>query len=81
MRDAQTADAVLPIQEQLEAYNARDIDAFMRWWADELPVRCVSIPSSGGWRFSNSCPTHRSLQRTEPFGQAAIADQFGERRD
>jgi hypothetical protein len=25
----------LPVQKQLEAYNARDIDAFMRWWADD----------------------------------------------
>jgi hypothetical protein len=25
----------LPVQKQLEAYNARDIDAFMLWWADD----------------------------------------------
>lgn len=25
----------LPVQRQLEAYNARDIDAFMLWWADD----------------------------------------------
>ncbi len=25
----------LPVERQLEAYNARDIDAFMRWWADD----------------------------------------------
>jgi putative hydrolase of HD superfamily len=25
----------LPVQKQLEAYNARDIDAFMPWWADD----------------------------------------------
>jgi GNAT superfamily N-acetyltransferase len=24
-----------PVQQQLDAYNARDIDAFMRWWADD----------------------------------------------
>lgn len=24
-----------PVERQLEAYNARDIDAFMRWWADD----------------------------------------------
>lgn len=24
-----------PVQKQLEAYNARDIDEFMRWWADD----------------------------------------------
>ncbi|MDR3514633.1 MAG: nuclear transport factor 2 family protein [Azospirillaceae bacterium] len=25
----------LPVQKQLEAYNARDINAFMLWWADD----------------------------------------------
>lgn len=30
-----TASVVLPVQKQLEAYNARDIDAFMQWWADD----------------------------------------------
>lgn len=25
----------LPVQRQLEAYNARDIDAFMPWWAED----------------------------------------------
>jgi len=30
-----TSDVELPVQKQLEAYNARDIDAFMRWWADD----------------------------------------------
>lgn len=25
----------LPVQRQLEAYNAGDIDAFMPWWADD----------------------------------------------
>jgi hypothetical protein len=24
-----------PVQQQLEAYNARDIEAFMAWWADD----------------------------------------------
>ncbi|MFD1745979.1 nuclear transport factor 2 family protein [Rhizobium helianthi] len=24
-----------PVQMQLEAYNRRDIDAFMQWWADD----------------------------------------------
>ncbi len=27
------AETELPVQKQLEAYNARDIDAFMQWWA------------------------------------------------
>jgi hypothetical protein len=29
------ADITYPVQMQLEAYNARDIDNFMRWWADD----------------------------------------------
>jgi N-acetylglutamate synthase-like GNAT family acetyltransferase len=29
------AETELPVQKQLEAYNARDIDAFMQWWADD----------------------------------------------
>jgi hypothetical protein len=37
----------LPVQKQLEAYNARNIDAFMEWWADdcqyyEFPARLVA---------------------------------------
>jgi hypothetical protein len=28
-------EVVHPIQKQLEAYNARDIDAFMAWWAPD----------------------------------------------
>ncbi|MDO5896218.1 nuclear transport factor 2 family protein [Agrobacterium sp. Azo12] len=32
----QTDDAVLlPVQKQLEAYNARDIESFMPWWAED----------------------------------------------
>lgn len=36
-----------PIQQQLDAYNARDIDAFMQWWADdceyyEFPSRLLA---------------------------------------
>lgn len=27
--------AELPVQGQLDAYNARDIDAFMQWWTDD----------------------------------------------
>lgn len=30
-----TTDIAYPVQMQLEAYNARDIDSFMRWWADD----------------------------------------------
>ena len=27
--------AEFPVQKQLDAYNARDIDAFMEWWSDD----------------------------------------------
>ena len=30
-----TSEIEYPVQQQLEAYNARDIDAFMLWWADD----------------------------------------------
>jgi putative hydrolase of HD superfamily len=30
-----TTDILLPVERQLDAYNARDIDAFMLWWADD----------------------------------------------
>lgn len=41
------ADAELPVQRQLDAYNARDIDAFMEWWSDdceyyEFPARLLA---------------------------------------
>ncbi len=29
------SDAELPVQKQLDAYNARDIDAFMQGWAED----------------------------------------------
>jgi hypothetical protein len=40
-------DAEFPVQKQLEAYNARDIEAFMQWWADdceyyEFPSRLLA---------------------------------------
>ena len=28
-------DVILPVEKQLEAYNARDIDAFMQWWTED----------------------------------------------
>lgn len=42
-----TTDTVFPVQKQLEAYNAHDIDAFMEWWADdaqyyEFPSRLLA---------------------------------------
>lgn len=33
--DSTTNPAELAVQRQLEAYNARDIDAFMQWWAED----------------------------------------------
>jgi GNAT superfamily N-acetyltransferase len=41
------ADVILPVQKQLEAYNAKDIDAFMAWWAEdcqyyEFPSRLLA---------------------------------------
>jgi len=41
------AETELPVQKQLEAYNARDIDAFMQWWAAdcqyyEFPSRLLA---------------------------------------
>lgn len=36
MIDSTTAAAIThPVQAQLDAYNARDIEAFMPWWADD----------------------------------------------
>lgn len=35
MQSVENAETVLPVQRQLEAYNARDIDGFMAWWADD----------------------------------------------
>ena len=33
--DLPATDVALPVQKQLEAYNARDIAAFMAWWSDD----------------------------------------------
>ena len=35
MTNSKDIDPTLPVQGQLEAYNARDIDAFMQWWAED----------------------------------------------
>ena len=32
---SQNADPTHPVRMQLDAYNARDIDAFMMWWAED----------------------------------------------
>ena len=44
---ASPTEAEFPVQKQLEAYNARDIDAFMQWWSDdcqyyEFPSRLLA---------------------------------------
>ncbi len=35
MEDDQLTNPEHCVQQQLEAYNARDIDAFMQWWAED----------------------------------------------
>ena len=35
MEDDESSHPAHCVQQQLEAYNARDIDAFMRWWAED----------------------------------------------
>lgn len=35
MSDQIDETVLLPVQKQLEAYNARNIDDFMHWWADD----------------------------------------------
>ena len=35
MNSTEPDEVAYPVQMQLEAYNARDMDAFMRWWADD----------------------------------------------
>jgi GNAT superfamily N-acetyltransferase len=35
MDASNTVDTELPVQKQLDAYNTRDIDAFMRWWSED----------------------------------------------
>lgn len=35
MHNETSLDATVPVGAQLDAYNARDIDAFMRWWAED----------------------------------------------
>lgn len=47
-QDIPAADSVeFPVHQQLEAYNARDLDSFMQWWADdceyyEFPSRLLA---------------------------------------
>jgi putative hydrolase of HD superfamily len=40
----ETNDVTWPVRGQLDAYNARDIDAFMRFWAEDC--RCYAFPDA-----------------------------------
>jgi hypothetical protein len=42
MTSTRPNDIAQPVQMQLEVYNARDIDAFMRWWADNCQYYAFS---------------------------------------
>lgn len=47
MNLSKLSDVEFPVQKQLEAYNARDIEAFMQWWAHdceyyEFPSRLLA---------------------------------------
>ncbi|MCQ4160433.1 nuclear transport factor 2 family protein [Roseomonas sp. GC11] len=44
MNEAPMQDPAYPVRMQLEAYNARDIDAFMAWWAEDC--RCYAFPDT-----------------------------------
>ena len=44
MKAEKLTDPVYPVQKQLEAYNARDIDAFIIWWSDDC--RYYSFPAN-----------------------------------
>ncbi len=51
MDASSTADIERPVQKQLDAYNARDIDAFMLWWSEdchyyEFPDRLLACGAS-----------------------------------
>jgi len=35
MNELELNDPAYPVKMQLEAYNARDIESFMQWWADD----------------------------------------------
>ncbi|CAG9266924.1 nuclear transport factor 2 family protein [Paraburkholderia unamae] len=42
-----SASIEFPVQQQLHAYNARDVDSFMQWWANdceyyEFPARLLA---------------------------------------
>jgi hypothetical protein len=43
-RTSMISDVELPVRMQLDAYNARDIQAFMQWWRDDCQY--FSFPST-----------------------------------
>ena len=43
MNGSELSDVEFPVQKQLEAYNARDIEDFMQWWA--LDCEYYEFPS------------------------------------
>jgi hypothetical protein len=51
MNGSGLSDVEFPVQKQLEAYNARNIEDFMRWWAQdceyyEFPSRLLAAGAS-----------------------------------
>ena len=70
---SQNADPTHPVRMQLDAYNARDIDAFMMWWAEDC--RYYAFPDTllaEGRRPSASAISSASASRTSR-GASCIA--------
>lgn len=44
MDNSASSDIAHPVRMQLDAYNARDIDSFMQWWADDC--KYYAFPST-----------------------------------
>lgn len=44
MDNSASSDIAHPVRMQLDAYNARDIDAFIQWWADDC--KYYAFPST-----------------------------------
>ena len=81
MTDASTiTDAEMPVQKQVEAYDARDIDAFMAWWAHGGDRRdpCAGSPARNAAPAAVHAPrpTNRRATSTarcgRPFRTSAI---------
>jgi hypothetical protein len=52
MDASNTVDTEFPIQKRLDAYNTRDIDAFMPWWSEDcqyyqFPSRLLAWGAAG----------------------------------